>query len=274
MTYPTAARPAALLLAFLAACGGGKGDTAAPAGDGGAAGDGGGDGGGETPITYPDGRRILLYNGHGGYPGDAYDKGVFEQVDARWKERFGWNTDVRDYFADDMSDYRMVGLVAPGATAPHTWSDEDVAVLQGVLDQGARLVVFGDYAMCADENLPGLLAALGVDIRFTGESADQYMVITSASVNSQAQPTAGVSDLRFKEPCWVDPTGGDMLVRDDDGNVIAAMQRPGNAGDVLLIGDFQFMDDGGYLDYGDDARFADNLVIVDPDYEAPGDTGS
>lgn len=96
------------------------------------------------------------------------------------------------------------------------------------------------------------------------------MVVTTDSANSQHQATKGVSAVRFKEPCYINPSGGETLLRADD-DVVAAAEQVGNGGEVVLIGDFQFMDDGGYLDYNDNALFADKLVIVDPNYAAEAD---
>lgn len=255
-------RWALALVALLATGCGGKGedeDDDTGAGDDGD--DGGDDTGGDGEIVYPSGDRILLYYGHGGWEPDSFSKGVFENVDTRWKDAFGWNTDHRNTWSADLDAFRMIGLMAP--TDP--FSAAEVADLQVALDRGSRVVLFGDRASCGSADIAQLLADLGVGMGFTGESADQNQIIQASDYSSSHPVTAPLSDsIRFKEPCHVDPSGGAAIVRDSNRNVMIAAQRPGNGGDVMVIGDFQFMDDGGYLDHEDNGLLADGLVLVAP----------
>ena len=48
--------------------------------------------------------------------------------------------------------------------------------------------------------------------------------------------------------------------------VVGASQRPVTGGDIVLLGDFQVIDDSDYLtnDSYDNRTFAENLVKVDP----------
>ena len=47
---------------------------------------------------------------------------------------------------------------------------------------------------------------------------------------------------------------------------MGASQRPATGGDIVVLGDFQALDDSGYLinDSYDNRTFAENLVKVDP----------
>lgn len=269
----------ALAAAALSAAGCGDKDET-PTGDsgaGGADGTGGSDGTGGTETVYPDGRRILLYYGNGGINPEGSGKASFEAIDQVWKDTYGWNTDHRETWTEDLSDYRMVGLINPGAQDTVAFTDGEIATFVAALEAGTRIVVFGDRTGCGAAAVTDIVSALGGSMSFTGDSAAANSIVQTDSYNSGTQLGAGMSDtIRMKEPCYVNPTGGDTVLRDDDGNVLVASQQIGSGGDVVLVGDFQFMDDGSnYLDSGDTQVFANNLVVVDPDYDPNGgsDTG-
>ena len=99
---------------------------------------------------------------------------------------------------------------------------------------------------------------------FTGSSADQNMRIDATEL-SEHQLTTGLSKVIFKEPCWVNSSGGSRVVN-HVGNVVVAAQRPQTGGDIIVMGDFQVIDNSGYLDEesADNAAFAELLVKVDP----------
>ena len=82
---------------------------------------------------------------------------------------------------------------------------------------------------------------------------------------SDHQLTTGLSKVIFKEPCWVNSSGGSRVVN-HVGNVVVAAQRPQTGGDIIVMGDFQVIDNSGYLDEesADNAAFAELLVKVDP----------
>jgi len=219
------------------------------------------------PITYPSGNRMLMYTGHGGFPGDGTGKGVYDEVDARWKTAYGWNTDIKDALPEDLSPYRTIFLVGPGYDGDQTFEDTDVQVLNQALARGTRLVIFGEKSMCESSSVAELLTALGVGMSFTGEAADANRLIDADSITSDLQITEGVSSFRFKEPCWVEPGSGVSFGRDDDRNHLGAVERPARGGDVVMIGNFEFLDDGGLLEHGDNGVFSDNLVLVEPGLE-------
>ena len=267
---------AAALAAALSGCGDKDGAGADGAGgtDGADGTDGtdGADGGGAETV-YPSGQRILLYYGHGGYGPEGSGKAAFEAIDAEWKDRYGWNTDHRDTWTADLTDYRFVGLIAPGSGGSASWTAEEVATFTGALEAGTRIAVFGDRSACGSPVVTELLAALGTEMRFTGDAASANSVVQTDDVNGNHQIGADASGgIRMKEPCYIDPTGGNGIVRDNNNHVLVAADPFGDGGEIVLVGDFQFMDDGsGYLDESDTRQFADNLVVVEPGYEPGGD---
>ena len=215
-------------------------------------------------LVYPSGDRVLLYYGHGGSEASGTGKAAFEDVDAHLLATTGWSTDYRSYIPDDLSTYRMIGLVGVGTNGGSAFSGEEVLQLVGALDRGTRLVLFYDREACESDVASTLLADLGVGLRTTGEAADFNSIIQTDSFNSAHQIATDVQEVRFKEPCWVDYQSGNVIAQDDQRQAIIAAERPGRGGEVVLAGDFQFFDDSGYLEFGDNAKLIENLAFVTP----------
>lgn len=250
-----------LLAALALACGDKAEGEDADAGDEDDGGDEGTDADTDTvePIA-PAGDRALLYYGNGGWAPDGFDKGSFEAVDTRWKDQFGWNTDHRDAWSGELEAFRMIGII--GSTEP--FDATQVADLLAASARGTRIVYFADRASCGDPDAAQLLSDLGSSMGLTGDSADQNQVVQTDAYTSGHPITAGLTGtLRFKEPCFVNPTGGNAVVRDSDSGVLLAVERLETGGDLVVVGDFQFMDDGGYLDHEDNGLLADGLVLVE-----------
>ena len=210
------------------------------------------------PIA-PTGDRALLYYGNGGWQPDGFGKGNFEAVDGRWKDQFGWNTDHRDAWSGDLEAFRMIGII--GST--DAFDAGQISDLQAALSRGTRVVYFADRASCGDPDVTQLLRDLGTSMGLTGDSADQNQIVQTDAYSTAHPITAALTQtLRFKEPCFVDSTGGSAIIRDDNSSVLMAVQRPSSGGDVVVVGDWQFMDDGGYLDHEDNGLLADGLVLV------------
>lgn len=219
---------------------------------------------------YPDGDRILLFHGHGGASGASSGFGRVTSIDAHWKETYGWNTDWRTSLGDDLSAFRLVGFMAPGLEGGDPFTDEELALLRGALEAGTRLLVMNEVGSCGSPVIDALLEGLGVGLRFTGEGRSEYSVVTPDWVGG-AQFTEGVNQLVFSDPCYVDAGAGGSPAVQVDGDLLVAWERPGNGGDVVVVGDFEFLDDSGMLAQQENQRFADLLVEVEPGYGASGD---
>lgn len=252
-----------MLLATLAL---GCGDKDAGTDDSGAEDEDEDDGGGTDADTdaiepvAPTGDRMLLYYGNGGWAPDGFGKGVFEDVDTRWKDQFGWNTDHRDAWSADLEAFRMIGIVG----SVDAFDATQIADLLAASARGTRIVYFADRASCGDPDVAQLLSDLGTSMGLTGDSADQNQIVQTDAYTSGHPITAGLSGtLRFKEPCFVNPTGGNAIVRDSGSSVLVGVERLSTGGDLVVVGDFQFMDDGGHLDHEGNGGFADGLVLVE-----------
>jgi hypothetical protein len=250
------------MLALLLACGflacSGKDDDSTPADD-----SGGGDDSGED-ILYPDGDRILMYYGNGGFQTDIAGSGKFEDIGELWKDQFGWNSDPSGVWPDAMEPYRMIGLVAPGWSGPVPFDSASVELLQAALDRGTRIVVFGEQAMCESgaKNVNALVGALGATWTMRGEGANQFAIVDTNAVSTGKQMTQGVSQIRMIDPCWIDRGNADILVADDNNNFVAVAERPGKAGDVVFVGDITMWDDTEDSDGDHGFEKADNRTFL------------
>ena len=81
---------------------------------------------------------------------------------------------------------------------------------------------------------------------------------------SDHQITTGVDTLRFRDACYLDFGDGEYLARYND-EILLAVDRPGAGGEVVVIGDFEFMDDSGPREWAKNGLLADRLVEIDPD---------
>ena len=215
-------------------------------------------------IVYPDGNRILMYYGNGGFTTDIAGTGEFESIATVWKKTYGWNTDSYDHWPDNIESYRLIALIAPGWTGVVPFDDPSVALLQGALDRGTRVVVVVERQECKNsaKSVNPLLAKLGVSWRMTGGAGDPFSIEETNAVASGHQMTQNVSALRMLDPCWADQGSATILAADGDNNLISVAERPGNGGEVVFLGDITIMDD---TEVGGEHGFehADNRILLD-----------
>jgi len=255
-----------LMLATTACSGKEGGDSSGSGNDGPDTGDTGeGGDGGTIEAVYPttDMDRVLLYYGSGGFEPTS-SKGLFDEFDDHIKTTFGWNTDHRSSWTDDMTGYRMVGMVALGHDGGEDLDATQIEGLKAALAVGTRVVFLADRESCGSSVMANTLSALGSSMGYTGDSADANQLVLATDLGS-SQLTEGLSTVTFKEPCFVNSTGGSRDINHID-YVVGASQRPATGGDIVVLGDFQALDDSGYLsnDSYDNRAFAENLVKVDP----------
>lgn len=254
-----------VLLTLAVACGGSDGDSSGKS-SGTTAGT---TDSGETDDTieavYPTEamNRVLFYYGSGGFEPES-DKGSFDELDDHLKATFGWNTDHRDAWTDDLSSHRMVALVALGHDGGENLTAAQIEDLRTALANGTRVVFFADRESCGSTVMADALGQLGATMSYTGEAAGQSQRIDATDLGGH-QLTDGLSKVIFKEPCWVNSSGGSRVVNHVD-YVVAAAQRPATGGDIVIVGDFQAIDGSGYLtdDSADNLTFAERLAKVDP----------
>ncbi len=219
----------------------------------------------EGPV-YPTGDRILLYTGNGGLAGAGSGGfGQYDDIDEHWKEKYGWNTDVRSSLDEDLSAYRMIGLMAPGIYGGSNFDLDQIDLLEGARRKGTRIVVFNEVDNCDSNIIANLLDNWGVAPRFTGEGADEFQMLDTDFIATD-QMTDGVSGLRFSDPCYIVDNGAPYLVHNQGNHIVVKEQPGGWGGEVVLIGDLEFLDDTGNYGLADNLLFADRLAEVEPGY--------
>ena len=224
-----------------------------------------GDGSGlPSGPVYPSGQSILLFNGNGGADGDGGGEGGVEGISARWSSQ-GYTVRVKDTLPSDLTEYRAVIMVAPGYFGgAANFSEEEIAELDRVIGLGTRLVILTENGACGEVAINNLLTALGVSIRVLNDSEQENRVLDINKFGYESQVTEGLTALVLHDPCYVDSASGKRLFADNDGHILGAAEQVGNGGDVVLIGDIRFLDDGGYIDEADNGKLADNIVTIEP----------
>jgi len=105
-------------------------------------------------------------------------------------------------------------------------------------------------------------------MRPSPDGASARSLESDAEIHGGHQITDSVSGLYLHDPCYIVPNDATMLVsrvRDEATQVLAAVERPHRAGDVVIVGDFEIFDDTDNLFEAGNRRFIDNLATVTPD---------
>ena len=87
-------------------------------------------------------------------------------------------------------------------------------------------------------------------------------VVTLGTVDETVQPMADISILSFRGPCYL-TDGAGWMVKNGSNQVVAARYQKGNAGDIIMVGDLDFLMDGA-IEEADNEQFARNLAQVTP----------
>ena len=222
---------------------------------------------------------VLIYYGNGGF--DPGTGATFNQLRAHYAAA-GYLTDYTDVFPADLSPYKLIILVAPGADddgGSNNFTTAQVSAFQSFMQGGGRLVVMGDHSGSFGINtVNDLLGALGVGITqnadavtmdgdtcpyITDITPDQITTGVSGldlSATSSLNVTGSATSLVRLQAGWTcgSGTGGETVIAVDQ--IAGAPSGPGS--DVVVIGDTQGIDDFALSDpWGD--GIADNLVFAD-----------
>ncbi len=242
---------------LLVAC---TGDSTTDSGDSGTA---------EPGPVYPTGERILLYTGHSGEEGQNSGAGAFDDAGEWIKDTYGWNVSDRSDLADPLQ-YRVMILVDSGVDGDSVFGESSVDLIREALDGGVRVVSVVSPDNCAANTLNPLFEDLGLMARYSGEGASTARV-TVVPPNRSHQLTQDVTEARFLESCWVESNGATVLFADDR-DVVMTVEESSN-GEVVVVGDYSWFDDRGYLDDSDNQVVLGDLVEIDPDLGPLVDTG-
>ncbi|MCB9762375.1 MAG: hypothetical protein H6739_21440 [Alphaproteobacteria bacterium] len=210
--------------------------------------------------VWPDQDRVLFFYGMGGRPGSSSGDASTDQAQAWIEEAYGWPTSSRDTLGEP-ENFRAILMMDPGANEGG-FSQGQVDNLQVAMEQGTRVVIFANQQTCNGDVANGLVEALGAPMRLNGDVRSGVAILPATS---GYQPTDGVTEVYFPDPCVVETNGADPLVAEGR-DVYAAAYRPAYGGDVVLIGDYNWMDDTGRLTTSDNTALLGNLVEVEPGF--------
>lgn len=213
----------------------------------------------EHDTVYPTQEKVLFYDGHGGEPGESSGRGSTDDIEGILETEYGWAIEARDNLGDP-SKFRAVVLMDPGAREPYSFQDEDIALLTDALEVGTRVIVLVDVGNCAGDTVNGLLEGLGAGARLIGDNSDTTEIIEPSQ---EHQITEGVGEVFLQEPCVVEVNGSTPLFTSGR-FTYGTTEQPGWGGDVVVIGDYSFLDDTGKYDNGDNMALIRRLVEVDP----------
>lgn len=209
--------------------------------------------------VWPDQQRVLFYYGSGGRPGGSTGEGGTETASAYIEATYRWPTNRRNDLGE-AENFRVVFMMDPGWNGGE-FTEGDAASLILALEHGTRVVILSSPETCADGLANTVAAALGAPQRLSGGAASGLRSLAPAGAHPIGE---GVSEAVFSDPCVVDLHGATSLFEDEDGSY-AATYRPAHGGDVVLMGDYNFMDDTGLSSSGDNLTLLGNLAEVAPD---------
>ena len=204
--------------------------------------------------------RIILYAGHGGNRITSRDSVV-----QRWADD-GWTVDTYDDWPEDLDGARLVIMTNVGnRSAGGMFDAEQSEQMLEALSNGTRIAFAQRSEACGSMAVFDVLEdAMGSPIVFSGNSMSGEAPVVYDSLSASSQPTNGVSSLELTAPCVVSTTEEEqVLVSDGSGNAVVASHRPGDAGDIVLLGDMMMLSDSGQEHTGNQT-FARNLAAVIP----------
>jgi hypothetical protein len=209
----------------------------------------------QTPMM-----QIMLYYGNG-----SSDDGTGYNSAATLFESLGYIVDYTDDWPTDpdLEEYKVIFLLGPGNDNGDPASDDftpgQIAQLDLFLRNGGRLVVMTDGAGATVPDVENKLLAALNDLQLA--FVDPTVAIADALAND-IDPTdqlmGGVATLDFGTAVEVgtfsgDPgdlaalPAGDVIVAADTMPGVTRLGAAGFAGDVVAIGDLDWMDDGSFM---------------------------
>ena len=210
-------------------------------------------------IVYPTAgmKRVLLYHGHGGQ--ELKPRGGIVET---WRAE-GWEVRPDDQFPSDLKPFRLIVFTAAGTDSSTPFTEGQIISLTSALERGTRLVFLQEDSKCVTDNVSALLDALAIPMAFdqplpTSTPAPQSF----STVAADTQLMSDVAAMSLADPCGL-TVGGSWMLRSDDSVPLVSAYRPGTGGDVVLIGDTDFLKDGALYE-DQNLIFAQNLAKVLP----------
>lgn len=211
-------------------------------------------------IVYPgpDDVEVLIYKGHDGQALAA------TSILRETLSSDGWQTSSSFDFPSSFEGIRLVIISNLGVMAAddELFSDTQLASIQTALARGTRFLIGLEPDNCASSGAYALMEALGTPQIFDGNSMATTTTVTLGTLDETVQPMTDISTLSFRGPCYL-TDGAGWMVKNGSNQVVAARYQAGNAGDIIMVGDLDFLMDGS-IEEADNEQFVRNLAQVSP----------
>jgi hypothetical protein len=214
-------------------------------------------------YVYPaaDDDIVLLYAGHGG--NRINERG---EVISAWEDD-GWTVELTDEWPSDFEGVRLVLMTNVGnRESGGTFSQTEAELIANALENGIRFVFAQRKDACGSTAVFNLLNYdFDAPINFQGGALEVGAAVVFDSLNAGTQPMGGVSALEMTDPCTINSNtpADEALASNSDGDIVVASFRPGDAGDIVLVGDMLLFSDSSQEHTGNQT-FARNLAAVRP----------
>jgi hypothetical protein len=213
-------------------------------------------------FVYPsdDDDIVLLYSGHGGNRINQRD-----EIVSVWEED-GWTVETIEEWPTDFEGVRLVLMTNVGnRESGGTFSESEADLMASALETGTRFVFAQRTEACGSTAVFSLLNyGFDAPVNFQGGALDVGGPAVFDSLNGETQPMGGVSSLELMAPCLINSDSPDQaLASNSDGDIVVASFRPGDAGDIVLVGDMMVFSDNSQEHTGNQT-FARNLAAVRP----------
>ncbi len=205
--------------------------------------------------------RILLYYGNGGEDeGYADAAALFESLGYLVNYTTDWPDDP------DLEEYKVIFLLGPGNAngdpANNNFTPGQLAQLDPFLWGGGRLVVMTEAGATVSVENALLNALTGADVQFVAGTINTAL----ADDITTDQVTGDVTMLDFDTATSINvgvgavpgelgalgtshPDAGAIILATDTPTGVSRLSANGFAGDVVLIGDLNWMDDASFMGY-------------------------
>jgi hypothetical protein len=206
--------------------------------------------------------RILLYYGNGGVGATDY------YTAAALFGNLGYLVDYTDVWPPDpdLEEYKVIFLLGPGNANGDPPGDDftpgQLAQLDLFLRGGGRLVVMAEAGAAVSVENALLDTLTGSDVQFVAGTISNAL----ADDITADQVTTGAATLDFDTAISITvgagavpgelaalsaphPNAGDVILAADTPTGVSRLSADGFAGDVVLIGDLNWMDDASFMGY-------------------------
>ena len=220
---------------------------------------------GDPSISYlypdDDDDIVLMYAGHGGNRINQR-----EEVISAWEDD-GWTVESTEAWPANFDGVRLVVMTNVGnRESGGTFTESEADQIAAALENGTRFVFAQRNGGCDSTAVFNLLYyKFSAPINFEGSALEVGAEAVFDSLNGGAQPMGGVSTLELIDPCLInsDAPEDEALARTSAGEIVVASFRPGEAGDIVLVGDMLVFSDASQEHTGNQT-FARNLAAVRP----------